>query len=106
MTLDADKPLYGVYATGWIKRGPSGMLGTNRFCARETVATLLKDHAGGMLSSAGTLAITEILGNLPHSTGIENWYEIDRLEREAGAANSRPRIKMVDIDAMLDVVTD
>ncbi|MES1259829.1 MAG: FAD-dependent oxidoreductase, partial [Gemmatimonadota bacterium] len=65
MTLGGEEPLYGVYATGWIKRGPSGMLGTNRFCARETVATLLKDHAGGMLSSAGALAITEILGNLP-----------------------------------------
>lgn len=42
-------PVNGVYTTGWIKRGPSGVIGTNRTCAERTVAALLHDHAAGLL---------------------------------------------------------
>jgi ferredoxin--NADP+ reductase len=48
-------PLPGVYTTGWIKRGPSGVIGTNRTCAEDTVTALLADHAAGLLqATAGT----------------------------------------------------
>lgn len=44
----------GVYVTGWIKRGPRGVIGTNRGCAQETVAALLDDHRAGRLASPRT----------------------------------------------------
>lgn len=49
---DTGTPLPGVYTTGWIKRGPSGVIGTNRTCAEQTVAALLDDHAGSLLTPA------------------------------------------------------
>lgn len=50
---EAGRVAPGVYVAGWIKRGPTGYLGTNKSCAEETVASLLEDLAAGRLSTAG-----------------------------------------------------
>ncbi|MZD10099.1 4Fe-4S ferredoxin, partial [Streptomyces sp. SID5785] len=81
----------GVYVAGWIKRGPTGFIGTNKTCAHETVESLLDDFAAGRLTppAAGTGATADALG-------LDAWRAIDRAERAAGAAQGRPRVKFTD----------
>ena len=97
-------PRQGVYVTGWLKRGPSGVIGTNRACAAETVSTLLSDFAGGQLDrpihSAGNLdALLSARGAAP--TTWSHWQELDGEERQRGALNNRPRVKFVSVSDML-----
>ncbi|MGQ0845751.1 MAG: FAD-dependent oxidoreductase [Sporichthyaceae bacterium] len=99
-------PLVGVYVTGWAKRGPSGVIGTNRRCAEETVQTLLADHAAGNLNPpiGTTEALTElILERAPHALDYRDWRAIDAHERALGKEHGRPRTKLVDVAEMLAV---
>lgn len=91
----------GVYVTGWIKRGPTGFLGSNKTCAQETVKTLLDDADGGLLASP-----TTTVPKLPGEVGTDGWRAIDRAERAAGAAAGRPRVKLVERGAMLDATVE
>lgn len=79
----------GLYVAGWLKRGPSGGIGTNKWCARETVAALVADHDAGRLPvpAGGQVALA--------GEGVDAWTAIDRREREDGRAEGRPRIKLV-----------
>lgn len=97
-------PVPGVYVTGWIKRGPHGVIGTNRLCARETVANLLADARGGLLPPA--VSTTTELATLLTSRDVTvvdwaGWRSIDAAERRHGEAVSRPRMKIVGLDALL-----
>ncbi|MBP2454818.1 4Fe-4S binding protein [Mycolicibacterium lutetiense] len=97
----------GVYVTGWIKRGPRGVIGTNRACAEETVANLWEDFRAGRLSRAIENRVD--IDRLIAQRGIrrvdwQGWRAIDAAERELGAGTGRPRVKMVRRDQMLDVV--
>jgi len=88
----------GLYVTGWVKRGPRGVIGTNRLCARETVESLLADAAAGGLPEV-TAPPTSVGAQLS-ARGVpvvdwSGWTRIDRTERDRGAAHSRPRIKVV-----------
>jgi len=92
----------GLYAAGWIKRGPSGVIGTNKKDATETVELLLEDARAGLLSrtDAGTLE------QLLEARGVDavlyaGWEAIDRVERAAGEPHGRPRIKLSTWDALL-----
>ncbi|MET0954055.1 MAG: FAD-dependent oxidoreductase [Aeromicrobium sp.] len=97
-TLD---PIRGVYATGWIKRGPSGVIGTNKKCAKETVQLLIDDYQAGMLNEpAGAEDAAELL---PSHLGVQGWKAIDAYEKAAGKEVSRPRVKLVNVDEMLDI---
>jgi ferredoxin/flavodoxin---NADP+ reductase len=92
----------GVYAAGWIKRGPSGVIGTNKKDAAETVERLLEDAAAGKLSSEGG----EIEQTL-RDRGVEfvehaGWEAIDRHERGLGEPHGRPRVKLTSWDELLD----
>lgn len=94
----------GVYVAGWIKRGPTGFIGTNKTCSQETVAALLDDFEAGRLvapahgaSAAGTAVTTA----QPDVVGLDGWRAIDRAEREAGALQGRPRVKIADKNALL-----
>lgn len=87
-------PLAGVYVTGWAKRGASGVIGSNRQCARQTVDALLADFSAGALRAPGDPADVPEL--VPHAFGLERWRLIDSHERERGRAAGRPRIKLVD----------
>ncbi|MFI6367672.1 FAD-dependent oxidoreductase [Nocardia sp. NPDC050630] len=104
----ADDPFAGIYTTGWIKRGPNGIIGTNRLCAKETVETLLDDLETGRLRPRHTSAIdidTTIASAAPRHTYYEDWKHIDAEECRRGAARNRPRIKLTDHEEMLAVAT-
>ncbi|MER5949870.1 FAD-dependent oxidoreductase [Streptomyces sp. NPDC001904] len=85
----------GVYVAGWIKRGPTGFIGTNKTCAQETVESLLDDFAAGRLTQPvrGAGTVTEALG-------LDAWRAIDRAERAAGEAEGRPRVKFTDTESL------
>ncbi|MFT4123789.1 MAG: FAD-dependent oxidoreductase [Microbacteriaceae bacterium] len=94
----------GVYIAGWIKRGPTGVVGTNRGCALETVTSILADAAdpGRTASSATAADIDAILA----SRGVRvvdwaAWRSIDRAEIAAGAAVGRARVKLHDRTGLL-----
>ncbi|MFJ2256754.1 FAD-dependent oxidoreductase [Streptomyces sp. NPDC087844] len=100
----------GVYVAGWIKRGPTGFIGTNKTCAHETVESLLDDFAAGRLTQpiGGTGTTADAQGaDAPRadalgvgSLGVDAWRAIDRAERAAGEAQGRPRVKFTDTEAL------
>ena len=96
----------GAYVTGWIKRGPRGVIGTNRGCAAQTVAQLFADYDGGALvrDVADAAGIDHLLAARDVSPLTwRQWRVIDTEERERGAESSRPRIKLVSRADMLTV---
>lgn len=96
-----------IYVTGWLKRGPSGIIGTNKKCARDTVRALLRDHAAGILGREGTLGSGEVLAELlqrqPHLVSQHQWKLIDRHERRQGADQGRPRAKVTSRTQLLEL---
>ncbi|WP_310963244.1 FAD-dependent oxidoreductase [Nocardioides terrisoli] len=94
----------GVYVAGWIKRGPTGFIGTNKWCAEETVDALLEDLRAGILDEpGGTVESFDAVlrAAQPHLVDLAGWRAIDRTEREAGAMAGRPRAKIVEVDSLL-----
>ncbi|MGH2924863.1 MAG: NADP oxidoreductase, partial [Solirubrobacterales bacterium] len=105
--LESDRQAEGHYAVGWIKRGPSGVIGTNKKDAQETVDALIEDARAGRVPSpelaADRAAIVELLAErVPDVVGFQGWEGIDRVERERGEPLGRPRVKFVRIDEMLE----
>ncbi|UXA11510.1 FAD-dependent oxidoreductase [Mycobacterium sp. SMC-8] len=97
-------PVSDSYVTGWIKRGPRGVIGTNRVCAEETVRTLLDDYHGGLLCRevTGREAFVSLLTERgAEPVDWKGWRAIDDAERQRGVEASRPRIKFVDTAEML-----
>src|SRR5579859_3992053 len=95
----------GAYCAGWIKRGPTGVIGTNKKDATETVALLLEDARSGALPRAPE-ATAEAVDALLAERGAEvvmysGWELIDKLECERGAPHGRPRIKLARWDELL-----
>jgi ferredoxin--NADP+ reductase len=94
----------GLYAAGWIKRGPSGVIGTNKKCANETVERLLEDLRGGVLPipsvDADELAI-RLAERGVQVVDYGGWEAIDAHERGLGAEYGRPRVKLVRRDEHL-----
>jgi ferredoxin/flavodoxin---NADP+ reductase len=95
------QPLPGVYVCGWIKRGPSGVIGTNKKCAGETVSHLLDDFAEGLLPEPRTLE--DVAALLPQAVDAGGWRAIDAHEQAAGRELARPRLKLLSVDEMLAV---
>jgi ferredoxin/flavodoxin---NADP+ reductase len=97
----------GEYAVGWIKRGPSGVIGTNKKDAQETVDALLEDLAAdNHLDPAepDPEAIERLLAErVPALVTYEGWSEIDRHEQARGEPHGRPRVKLTRIDELLRV---
>ena len=100
----------GHYTAGWIKRGPSGVIGTNKKCATETVAHLFEDVAEGKLldpDSPDPNAIETLLGERgTHYVSFSGWEKIDAAEVGKGEPHGRPRVKFVRIDEMLETAAD
>jgi ferredoxin--NADP+ reductase len=94
------------YVVGWIKRGPTGIIGTNRKDAVETVNRLLADLAEGTLRRQdrdGTIDLRQWLGDRqPRLVTEQAWRLIDAAERSAGAASGRPRVKLCTLEDLLD----
>ena len=100
---DDGAPMQGVYAAGWIKRGPSGVIGTNKKDATETAELLLEDARAGRLLGPTAGALDELLveRGLPHVL-YEGWEAIDARERGLGEPLGRPRVKLCSWDELLD----
>jgi ferredoxin--NADP+ reductase len=100
--MDGSVPRTGVYVTGWIRRGPRGVIGSNKQCAAETVGCLLADARAGKLSHRTDDAVAQALtANQRQVVSFGGWQRIDRTERQAGSARGRPRIKQTDIGELL-----
>jgi ferredoxin/flavodoxin---NADP+ reductase len=97
---------HGVYCAGWIKRGPTGVIGTNKKDATETVSLLLEDAAEGRVSHKDE-ATPDALEALLSERGVNavvysGWLSIDEVERTAGEKLGRPRVKLRSWDELLD----
>lgn len=96
----------GHYTAGWIKRGPSGVIGTNKKDAQETVTHLLEDVATGALldpSSPDPNSIETLLQERgTHYVSFSGWQKIDQEEVGRGEPHGRPRVKFVNVDEMLE----
>ena len=95
--LDSDGELIpGLYCAGWIKRGPTGVIGTNKKDATETVDLLLEDaHAGALPTPNDERPLEELLAERSvEVVSYPGWEAIDALERARGEARGRPRVKL------------
>ncbi len=101
---DADAPLLGEYAVGWIKRGPSGVIGTNKKDAADTTARVLEDREAGLLPEPSIEPTEEwVLERAPHAVSWEGWAKIDAHETGLGSPLGRPRVKLVKTAELHDV---
>ncbi len=106
--LAAGQPLRGVYCTGWIKRGPTGIIGTNKPDSVETVTKLIEDLPNLPDLPAENAARETILALLasrrvPYVT-FSDWQRLDQSEIANGQAVGRPRLKFSRIPEMLEVI--
>ena len=103
---DGGRVAPGEYCVGWIKRGPSGVIGTNKKDAADTVARILEDEAAGVLGTpceadADPDAIaTWLAERVPEAVTWEGWQAIDEAEKAAGEPQGRPRVKLVTLEAL------
>ena len=99
------QPVVGEYTAGWIKRGPTGVIGTNKPDAAETVACMMEDLAqDGYLrprSPAREAVDRLVRGRQPRCFSYEDWLRLDELEVERGRETGRPRVKFTRIEDML-----
>jgi ferredoxin--NADP+ reductase len=100
--------LVGEYAVGWIKRGPSGVIGTNKKCANETVAHVVADVEAGIVHepalSVDAPSIAEwITAKVPTAVTWEGWERIDAHETSSGEPFGRPRVKLVRLPDMHEI---
>ena len=102
---ESGEQVRGHYVAGWIKRGPSGVIGTNKKDAQDTVDSLIADTEAGKVheeaSDAG--AVAEWLAErAPDHVTYTGWEAIDRAEKERGEPQGRPRVKFVHVDEMVE----
>jgi ferredoxin/flavodoxin---NADP+ reductase len=91
--------LPGLFVAGWIKRGPSGVIGTNKPCAGATADALLADAREGRLPAPALPALDP--ASLPAAIGWPDWLRINEHEAGRGKAAGRPRVKCVDLAELL-----
>jgi len=99
------QPRRGEYTSGWIKRGPSGVIGTNKPDSIETVTCMLEDLAAGQtLTPAQPDPATMerlVCERQPHYFSFADWLKLDQSELAQGAAQGRPRVKITSVNEML-----
>jgi ferredoxin--NADP+ reductase len=95
------------YVVGWIKRGPSGVIGSNKKDSAATVDTVLDDLAMAELSDVGADYATELaewlLKHQPKLVTGDHWQLIDSHERTAGEPTGRPRVKLASVAELLRI---
>ena len=104
--LDSDgKHIHGIYATGWIKRGPVGLIGHTKSDAIETIAQIIEDKNNWWQpASPSEDSVTELLTSRKIDfVGWPEWLRIDAEEKRLGEAQERERIKLVEREDFLDV---
>ncbi len=102
---DTRRPIVGEYAAGWIKRGPTGVIGTNKPDAAETVVSMLEDlEQGAVLTPSHperAAAETLVCQRQPNYISYEDWRRLDGLEVARGRPAGRPRVKFTRVEEML-----
>jgi ferredoxin--NADP+ reductase len=95
------------YVVGWIKRGPTGVIGTNKKDSQDTVDTLIADLRGASLADFGadysTVLAQWLLSRQPQLVTDDHWKLIDEYERTAGEPLGRPRVKLTSVAEMLRI---
>ena len=104
------RPLPGVYCAGWIKRGPTGVIGTNKKDATETVELLLADADAGLLPTPQRpdpeAPLQLLIDRGVRVVSYGGWEALDVVEREAGSPRGKPRVKLVTWDELLAAARD
>ncbi|OOB91537.1 FAD-dependent oxidoreductase [Rathayibacter sp. VKM Ac-2630] len=102
---DEDQQVHGVYATGWIKRGPVGLIGHTKSDAMETVAHVLRDQASWWTPAhPEESAIVGLLDERGIAyTDLEGWHRLDEHEQALGAPEGRARVKVVPREDMIAI---
>ncbi|QHC57886.1 FAD-dependent oxidoreductase [Rathayibacter sp. VKM Ac-2760] len=102
---DQDQPVHGVYATGWIKRGPVGLIGHTKSDAMETVGHVLNDQASWWTPAhpeeSAVVALLEERGVA--YTDLDGWHRLDEHEQALGAPQGRVRVKVVPREEMISI---
>lgn len=99
---DERQVLPGWYVTGWVKRGPTGIIGTNRLDSADTVARLLEDLPSLNEAKAGRAGLSALLAARRRPViGFDGWQAIEALERQRGAERGKPAEKFVRVADML-----
>jgi ferredoxin--NADP+ reductase len=102
--------LRGDYVVGWIKRGPTGIIGTNKRDAQETVDELFEDLDAGRLNEPADPSrdtLEELLAErAPDHVTYSGWEAIDAAEKAAGEPHGRPRVKLTRTEELLDAARD
>ena len=105
MDPDTDQPVTGLYVGGWIKRGPTGVIGTNKPDALNTVTSMLEDVAAGHhfdpSEPAAAAAEATVRTHQADFFSYADWQRLDELETAKGEASGRPRVKFTGTAAML-----
>ncbi len=103
---ESKKPILGEYTAGWIKRGPSGVIGTNKPDALETVNAMMDDLAAGKVLDPAYPAAAEaeqmVRDRQPNYFTFADWEKIDEIELAKGEAQGRPRVKLTTVEEMLE----
>ncbi|WP_329014872.1 FAD-dependent oxidoreductase [Streptomyces sp. NBC_00690] len=99
--LRGGKPSPGEYVAGWIKRGPTGVIGTNRPCAKETVASLLDDAGALVQRSVVEDPLRELRASGHRPVLWAGWRAIEAAEEELGRSLGRPSVKITGWDDLL-----
>jgi ferredoxin--NADP+ reductase len=98
----------GHYAAGWIKRGPSGVIGTNKKDAHETIQHVIADVESGTLNEPASpepSAVEDLLNERGvRYVTFDDWQAIDEAEVGRGEPHGRPRVKFVRVEEMLDAL--
>jgi len=101
-------PLRGMYVSGWIKRGPTGVIGTNKKDGAETATAMLEDAAARAVHSPErpdpTAIDALVRGRQPHLVTYQDWAKLDEIECSRGEQNGRPRVKVVSRAEVLQVL--
>lgn len=104
------KHVVGEYVCGWIKRGPSGVIGTNKADSVETVSCMLEDLEAGLVldppEPTAEAAERMIRERQPRYFSYEDWCRIDELETARGEESGRPRIKFTSVDEMWEALEE
>jgi ferredoxin--NADP+ reductase len=99
------EPITGQYTAGWIKRGPTGVIGTNKPDAAETVENMLSDAREGRVlepeHADAAAAMAFVCGCQPCTVSYSDWKTLDEMEVSECKAQGRPRIKFTRIEDML-----
>jgi ferredoxin--NADP+ reductase len=96
----------GLYTAGWIKRGPSGVIGTNKTCAQETVSCMVEDLAAGNIMAPDDASVDGasalVFERQKDAVTYDEWLKINEAEVARGEAQGRPRVKFTNVQDMLN----